>query len=638
MSIWRERSNFGPISRLECEIGGCSVGNGDHPFVFEAGAYPECPGIYRMLDSKGSVLYIGKAGHLRRRLQQYFSVSGHDGRFQLTLLLSQVQRVEVIATRDERDALILENQLIKRHAPKFNIRLKDGKTYPYIRLSKDAYPRIEISRNMEDDDYRRFGPYTNVAHATRLVELMSIWFGLRRCPGVPVKMLERPCLYAQIGQCSAPCVGRVGEIEYQKGVEQAVRLLKGDTASARAEAQKEMKNAAGERHYERAAMWRDIERALGSFERSSLREDGPRHDMDIIAHAEHRGWFMVAVLQVRDGQLLGSETVAMHALEEWDASVAAFILSWYTGREIPGKLIVEECFDDVQVIGDILGERSGKKVRVLRARGEVQRGWLEMTRQNARAELSCREATGDLDDVGEYLERVRSEAGLSNPPRYAIALDASIFGVEEPVGSVVVFKDGKPSRGDYRHYRIKLVEGGAGDLLYIHEILKRYLKRVQPQALPDCILIDGGELQLAEAAKVMREFDMEPQGRLMSLSKGPGRKSGEEQLHRWGKSASLQLRQCPMSMSLWTHLRDEAHRFALRYGRKRLSKSRLRLSFSNIPGIGPKTVAVLRRKFSTLDELLNVQPEVLESMSEIGPRQRRKLLDLIRGGSDLGKS
>ena len=202
---------------------------GEARFIFDPRAYPDCPGIYRMLSADSQTLYIGKAQNLGKRLAQYFQ-GRHDGRYQIDLLLPQVAQVEVIATASERDALVLENQLIKRYKPKYNIRLKDDKTYPYIRLSKDEFPRIEMSREREDSGYEYFGPFTAAGTASRLVEFISTHNGLRRCPGVPLKKLERACLYAQIGQCSAPCIGKVEVAAYSQEVEQARKILPANVA------------------------------------------------------------------------------------------------------------------------------------------------------------------------------------------------------------------------------------------------------------------------------------------------------------------------------------------------------------------------------------------------------------------------
>ncbi len=594
-------------------------------FEFRALTYPNLPGVYRMVSASGKALYIGKARDLRKRLSQYFQAH-HDGRFQLDLLLPQVAGVEVIVTESERDALVLENQLIKREKPKFNIRLKDDKTYPYIRLSKDEFPRIEVSRERDERNYDSFGPFTLVAAANRLVELIATWYGLRRCPGLPLKRLSRPCLYAQIGQCGAPCVGRVAAGDYAAAVEQARVLLKGGTKKAADEARALMARASGELNFEKAAYWRDMAHALAGFERRGIKDRPAGENLDAVACSHRRGWFMIAVAQVRGGLLCGSEVLQERAMAEWPAVLASFLMEYYSHREIPPLVAVDEAGEGLEDVEKVLSDRAGHAVRVhpLPRGGSGQ--WLVLARQNARAELSCREATGELGESGEYLERIRQELGLPAPPRRAIALDASIFGREEPVGGVVVFEAGRPAKAGYRHFRVR---AGAGDPDFIGEVLERYLKRFAKDALPDAILIDGGLLQLDAAARALERAGHEPDQRLLAFAKGVERRSGAERLHIYGVAGVKTRAELPVSMRFLSEMRDEAHRFARRLGARRMANSRLGASFSRLPGIGPKSARVLRERFANLDELFKAAPEVIEALQGLGKSQKALLRRLI---------
>lgn len=594
---------------------------------FDPKQYPDEPGVYRMLSAEGRVLYIGKALSLRKRLSQYFQEHRHDGRYQLDLLLPKVNRVEVIVTRDERDALVLENQLIKMEKPRYNIRLKDDKTYPYVRLSKDDFPRVEISRTTGEREYENFGPFVNVGHASKLVELLTCTYGLRRCPPVPLKKLKRPCLYAQIGQCSAPCVDDISREDYADTVAKARKILSGKTGSAIAEAKDSMSIAAENLDYEKAAHWRDVIRALESFQRGALKDSGRRGRIDIFSCVHVRGWMIIAVLGVRDGIFAEAECYQEKALEAWESLFPSFAMEVYNRREIP-EMIVSDAGESFDALTDVLSDRAGSPVNIHHPKRGELRNWLVMARQNARAEASCRTTTGGLGVSEEYLEAVRDETGLARVPKRVIALDISHHGGENPVGSVVVFVNGEPDNTLYRHYKLKREAGVEGDARDLGEVLGRYLKRLSPDDVPDAILLDGAKVQLDEGCRVLKEADLEPQGRLMAISKGEGRRSGLESLHMPNQK-TRSLEELPVSMRLWTHMRDEAHRYANRLREKRSHQSRLASPFSKLPGIGPKAEKILRATFGTLPRMLNSRPEEVDELKGINKNQKELLKFLI---------
>jgi excinuclease ABC subunit C len=604
------------------------------PFKFDSKRYPDDPGVYRMLDDQNEVIYIGKAKNLRKRLSQYF-IGKSDGRFQIDFLVKQTFTVETIATKDESDALILENQLIKREKPKYNIRLKDDKTYPYVRLSKDEFPRIEVSRNREDSEYQLFGPYTQVSTATRLVEFISTQYGIRRCPGIPMKMLDRPCLYAQIGQCSAPCVKKIDSSHYAENVSMAERLLKGDTQKAIREAKDKMEKSSEQMQFEQAAHYRDTWKALESFEHRSVLEGGVHQSIDIISCIQHKTWNVISLLQTRKGQLWNSECFQQRAMQSWLEEMPSFLIELYSHRDPPKRILIDDDLTEPTALENLLSQRAGYKVQITQPqRGELK-SWLSMARQNAKAEVSCREATGHLEDE-TYLERIQDELQLPNKPMHAIALDCAIFSLEEPVGSIVVFSDGKIDKSKYRKFKVKGEYGEKGDVYAVEEVLERYLKR-NLDNWPDVMLIDGGLQQLNAAANVILRLGYTPDRRLLSISKGEKRKRGEEQLHIYGEVHPRQFGSFPMSERFLTELRDEAHRTSNLFNGQRLIKERLKNPFLIIPGIGQQTAKKLRHAYGTMIEFEKSNPDKLKDIQGITSRQQKMLEVWIKTHRDEPK-
>lgn len=591
-------------------------------FEFDAKRYPDDPGVYRMLNDENEVIYIGKAKNLRKRLSQYF-IGKSDGRFQIDFLVKQTAKVETIATKDEPDALILENQLIKREKPKYNIRLKDDKTYPYVRLSNDEFPRVEVSRNRDDANYVLFGPYTQVSTATRLVEFISTQYGIRRCPGIPMKMLDRPCLYAQIGQCSAPCVKKINAEEYGEQVHAAERILKGDTQKAIREAREKMAQCSEQMQFEQAAHHRDTWKALESFEHRSVLEGGLHQSMDIISCIQYKTWNVISLLQTRKGQLWNSECFQQRAMQSWLDELPSFLIELYSHREPPKKIIIDDDLEEADGLADILSQRAGYKVQITQPqRGELK-SWLSMARQNAKAEVSCREATGHLEDES-YLERIQDELQLPKRPIFAIALDCAVFSLEEPVGSIVAFSHGKIDKKNYRKFKVKGEYGEKGDVYAVEEVLERYLKR-NLDNWPDLILIDGGTQQLSAAANVIERLGKSPDRSLLSISKGEQRKRGEEQLHIYGEDEPRPFGAFPMSQRFLTELRDEAHRTSNSFNGQRLIRERLKNPFLRIPGIGQQTAKKLRQTYGTMIAFEQSDPEKLSELKGLSARQRKML-------------
>lgn len=577
-----------------------------------------------MLDGNRKVIYIGKAQSLRRRLAQYFLQKG-DGRFQIDLLLKDVEKVEIIVTSSERDALILENQLIKREKPRYNIRLKDDKTYPYIRISKDEFPRIDLSREKNDANYDYFGPYTQVGLANRLVEWISSQYGVRRCPGIPLKMLDRPCLYAQVGQCSAPCVKKIDADHYNRDVRKGHDLLKGRKGNLAQEAKQLMEEASERLDYETAVIYRDLYQSLKHFENISVMEGGRHSEFDILSVVSRHGWDIIAWIQVRGGELWSSETFQRRSLVGWEDDADSFLMELYSHRDIPKRIVLDFELKNRELLAGMLSERAGFNVQChLPQRGEL-RSWLSVARQNARAEASCREATGDLKGGEEYLQRIQIECNLSNLPTWAIAIDCANFSKEEPVGSVVSFRDGRPDKQGYRKFKVRGDRGEQGDIFHIEEVLERFLSGLK-DSWPDLILIDGAWPQVLAARRSIERLKSLYEVDLVGISKDDQRRSGNETLHFWPTRRSLNLEETPISMPFLTELRDEAHRTSNLHNAKRLSKSRFSDPLEKLPGIGPKASHLIRQHLGSIEGLMAASDQEILNLKGLNKRQKSMIL------------
>jgi len=589
-------------------------------FEFKAQNYPDAPGVYRMLQSTDKTLYIGKALNLKKRLSQYFA-NKHDGRYQLDLLINEVKKIEIIVTNSERDALILENQLIKREKPKFNIRLKDDKTYPYIRLSNDDFPRIEISRESKDGNYKNYGPYTVVSVANHLIDFISTHYGLRRCPGIPLKKLDKACLYEQIGQCSGPCVSKISKEKYSETVKMAEKILNGNMKDVISDAKSKMDAASEVLDYETAAKERDIWKSLKNLNLDQTLEGGHHESVDILSYSQCRGWILLVILQIRGASLWNKDIYEFNAIGPLNEQLESFLLDYYDHRDAPALIAIDDDPSPFVLVQKILTERSKKKI-VLRQpkRGELK-SWLTMARQNVRAEISCRDLTGSFDSSSQ-LESIKRECELATKPITCIAMDAAIFGKEEPVVSVVVFTNGKANKKLYRKFIIK--GEYLGDIYYIEEALSRWMNRFYNEIKPDLFLIDGGDQQLDVCSGVLKEYNIEVSNNLIAISKGTQRKSGEECLH-FTSGKTLYINNAPISMKLFTEMRDEAHRFCNQFNAKRLMQSRLVSSFQKIPGIGPKTESLLRESFPTIIDLKKAKHSEIDAIKKLNQQQKLML-------------
>ena len=557
------------------------------------------PGVYRMLDGGGEVIYVGKARNLKRRVSSYFQGGrAHDGK--TIAMVRNIARVEVTVTRTEAEALLLEYNLIKQHRPRFNVVLRDDKSYPYIMLeSGHKFPRLSFYRGPRTSKGRLFGPYPNAGSVRETLNQLQKLFQLRSCDDSYFENRSRPCLQHQIERCTAPCVGFINEADYAADLDNAVLFLQGRSDVVTERLAERMEKASAALAFERAAQYRDQLAKLKAVQAQELqvRASG---DFDAVGLAEDHGIHCVAVMFFRGGRSLGSRNFFPRVVPGADDEeiARAFLLQYYGGREAPKEILVSGEVPEAPALAELLTEQSGHGVEIKwRVRGERAR-FVEMAVTNARhgAELRYQASAsfeGQLAALAEALE-------LDEPPQRLECFDISHTGGEATVASCVVFGPEGPLKSDYRRFNITGVTPG-DDYGAMNEALRRRYARVQQGEvpLPDVLFIDGGPGQLAQAETVMR--DLQIQGlRMVGVAKGQDRKPGRESLYLPERELPLRLPPSSPALHLIQQLRDEAHRFAITGHRARRHKARTRSVLEDIPGLGPKKRRELLKQFGGL--------------------------------------
>jgi excinuclease ABC subunit C len=586
------------------------------------------PGVYRMLDGEGKVLYVGKARDLKRRVSSYFTRSLNR---RIQLMVSQVQSIEVTVTHTEAEALILENTLIKSLKPRYNVLLRDDKSYPYLYLSSDQqFPRLSFHRGARGGKGRYFGPYPNAGSLRQTLQLMQKLFPVRQCEDSFYRNRSRPCLQYQIKRCTAPCVGLISEEEYARDVQDAVLFLEGKTSQVVDNLVARMEQAAAELQYEKAAIYRDQIAALRRIQERQY-VSGERGDLDIIACAAQGGSVCIQLFFIRAGRNLGNK-VFFPRVPEGEAEAAilsAFLAQYYLGKQVPPEIIVSHMPEDNELLEEVLGEQATRRVKIFnRVRSERSR-WLDMATQNARLALDARLAS--RAGVQSRLEALQEALELDEPPARLECFDISHTGGEKTVASCVVFDDQGALKADYRRFNIEGISPG-DDYAAMGQALERRYTRIQAGEgkLPDLLIIDGGKGQLSAVAPILEELGVKGVI-LLGVAKGPSRKPGMEQLFLLGRRAPIILAPDSPALHLIQQIRDEAHRFAITGHRQRRGRSRNTSVLEEIPGIGPKRRQQLLRQFGGLQELARAGVEDLARVEGISRQLAQQIYEAFHG-------
>ncbi len=599
---------------------------------FEARAFLKTlttrPGIYRMLDADGEVLYVGKARNLKRRVANYFRANPTSAK--VRSLVARIAAVDVTVTHTEAEALLLESTLIKQHRPRYNVLLRDDKGYPYIRLSDGDFPRLTLHRGPRRAPGRYFGPYPNANAVRETLQLLQRVFKLRQCEDSFFNNRSRPCLQYQIKRCSAPCTGMIDRDGYQRDVADAVRFLEGRSGELVDELVARMEQAAAELRYEAAAVYRDRIVQLRQIQERQY-VSGARGDLDVLAVAVRGGQACVQVFFFRDGRLLGNNKYFPQIPEDDDpgAVLSGFIAQYYLHKDVPAELLVSDPLEDAALLASALSERCGHKVTLgQRVRGERAR-WVDMARRNAEHALAAQ--LSSRAGLRRRFEALQDALDLDALPNRLECFDISHTMGEATVASCVVFNDEGPLKSDYRRYNIEGVAPGDDYGAMRQALERRYTRLREDDArLPDVLFIDGGKGQLAQARAVLEELQVTGVT-LVGVAKGSDRRPGQELLYLSARSSPTILPTDSAALHLIQQIRDEAHRFAITGHRQRRARQRRTSVLEGIAGVGPKRRQRLLKQFGGLQQLSRAGVEDLSRVEGISRELAQRIYDAFHG-------
>lgn len=565
------------------------------------------PGVYHMLDKDGEVLYIGKARNLKNRVGSYFRASGLATK--TMAMVEKIQDIGITVTNSDTEALLLEQNLIKRHRPPYNVVLRDDKSYPYILLTdRDKYPRLGFYRGSRKGGGRYFGPYPS-AHATReTLQILQKVFRVRQCQDSYFKNRSRPCLQYQIDRCTGPCVDLIEPEDYARDVRYSTLFLQGKSDQLVRELTDSMEQASAAQEFERAAKIRDQVIDLRRIQSDQIiSKDGG--DADVLAAALDQTYVCVHAIYVRAGRIIGSKSfyprarLAESAEEVLESFVSQMYLGDDKGASIPGEIIVPSPLEEGESMNEALSYVAGKKIKLSqRVRGHRAR-WVELALTNARESLQLH--ISNKENIHKRFMRLQDSLKLESQPQRIECFDISHTGGEGTVASCVVFDDNGAVKSDYRRFNIKDITGG-DDYAAMEQALDRRFTRLSKGEgkIPDILLIDGGKGQLTQARRILEKFAL-PEIQLLGIAKGISRRAGQETLFLSTESGykEIAIPTDSPALHLLQQVRDEAHRFAITGHRQRRSKARKESMLEQIPGLGPKRRRALLKHFGGQQEI-----------------------------------
>lgn len=597
--------------------------------------FPASPGVYIMRSSEGRILYVGKAKNLRMRIRAYFGPS-RDPRWQIKFLMARVADIDYLVTDTEKEALILENTLIKKHRPRYNINLRDDKTYFSLRMDPtEEFPRLSIIRKVVRDGARYFGPYSSASAARDVLKQLYRLFPLRHYPMDTCQRRGRPCLFYQLRQCSAPCHGLISREDYASIAEGAALFLEGKNRDLIKVLTKKMNEAAGQEKYEQAARYRDLIRSIEiTVEKQKMVTE--KGDFDVLGQCSYGQHLVIALLFIRGGSLIGGRNFTF-SWELDDAEGISSFLNEYYGRDeyIPTGILLPVAINEPEALEELLTEKRGKKVTIAVPRRGTKAELVQLAIKNA--ETAADEDQRKRDGIERTLSELQQHLHLSNLPRRIECYDISTFQGTHAVGSRAVFLDGVASKKDYRRYRIKSITQ-ADDYGMMHEVLSRRFAGSKPEdSPPDLIVVDGGPGQLNVLVQVLRELGITaPDAASLAKSRvereaaSPDIRRSDERVFLPGRKNPVVLRQNSAPLLLLARIRDEAHRFAVDYHTKVRSRETLRSSAAKIPGIGAKRWKMLLRHFGSVKELQKASIEDLLKLPGISEKIATTIRERLR--------
>ena len=590
------------------------------------------PGIYKMLNDQGEIIYIGKAKNLKNRVSSYFNKQTASPKQQT--MVAKITGIEVTVTHTEGEALLLECQQIKRYKPRYNICLRDDKSYPYLFLSTDHdFPQITLHRGAKKRKGKYFGPYPGIGAIKESLKLLQRIFPIRQCDDSIYNNRSRPCLQHQIERCTAPCVGLIDKTVYAQDVDNTVLFLEGKGSLLIDQLIVKMEQAAAGLNFEQAAVYRDqIANLRSVIEKHFVH--GERGDVDIIACATKAGIACVQVFFIRNGQHLGHKVFFPKITDDYDpaAIIQAFIPQYYLDKQAPSELIVSHQPEEAELLMDVLAFQAKHTVTISHnVRGERLK-WLQMSCTNA--ENSLLSKLSDKQGLYARFLSLQEELGCPEMPKRLECFDISHTQGDQTVASCVVFDREGPVKSAYRRFNIEGVTGG-DDYAAIHQAVFRRFKRLKQgeHAAPDILLIDGGKGQVHEAQKALAELDIN-NVMIVGVSKGPDRKPGMEKLIVVDQNQPIDIKPGASGLLLIQHIRDEAHRFAITGHRQRRGKAKKQSTLESIPGLGPKRRQILLKQFGGLQGISQAGVDALCSVDGISRTVAQRIYEIFHHQDD----
>ncbi len=598
--------------------------------------FPTKPGVYIMKDESGSTIYVGKALNLRNRVRSYFSGRKDP---KTAVLVSRVAAIEHIVCRNEYEALLLENSLIKKHQPRYNINLKDGKTYPVIRVTNEEYPRVFRTRRVVHDGSTYYGPYTNVSSIDAYLELIEQLFPLRKCRG-PVRKRPSPCLYYHMGRCTAVCAGKTERAEYLSNVERIKRLLGGEREELIHELTEQMHDAGRRLDFERAAGLRDTIQAIENLAHEQQVIDNDPDVRDFVGVARHDQMATFVVFQMRGGKLIGSDMFRTDVFAGEEEDLLQFVLQYYSHvRKPPARLFLpmhvdweqlstffrQELGAEVSIDTAAGASAPGEAVEVTDAAAARAASIINMATENARQDLERR-----IRDSGNLpaLEELRDTLQLPGTPYRIEGFDIAHIGGKHPVASLVSFHNGVPDTSRYRSFNLRTLDGGIDDFEAMREVIARRYSRVRNEgsATPDLILVDGGKGQVAAAREILESLEMDAIP-VVGLAKR------NEEIFLPGRSEPVTLPKGAPPLKILQYVRDEAHRFATSRRAGKQAKELAMTVLEGVPGLGPKRLKRLLEEFGSPGEIARHSAAELSARTGLPGRVAQSVVDTLSAES-----
>jgi excinuclease ABC subunit C len=578
-----------------------------------------------MIDDTDTVIYVGKAKNLKKRVSSYFRKTGLTSKTRV--MVAQIANIETTVTHTENEALILENNLIKELMPRYNILLRDDKTYPYLFISGDKFPRLSLHRGTKRKVGKYFGPYPSAGAVRESLNLLQKLFPVRQCDDAYYRNRSRPCLQYQIKRCTAPCVGLVSEQDYQADIDHTILFLEGKNQQVIDLLSQQMETASTDLDFEKAATIRD---KIISLRRVQERQyvSSEHGDIDVLAAKVSDGMAVVEVCFIRGGRSLGNKSYFPKGSGGSSAEelLSAFIPQYYLGKDIPTEILLSHVPDDIALLQEVLRSESQHRVVLRYPQRGLSVRWMKMAKTNA--EISLNQRLSSRANLLQRFETLQEVLGLDEMPKRLECFDISHTSGEKTVASCVVFGLEGAIKSDYRKFNIEGITPG-DDYAAMNQALMRRFTRLQKGEgkRPDLLLIDGGKGQLTEAKAVMAELQLDID--ILGIAKGPGRRPGEETLFLVGREGEVDLSADSPALHLLQQVRDEAHRFAITGHRQRRAKARKTSPLEDIAGMGPKRRQKLLQQFGGLQEVQRAGIEDLVSVDGISASLAQKIYDVF---------